>query len=41
MMGSGKLTPEELQNMSKMMGDMSGMTKQMSDRIGRGMRKTK
>jgi len=32
MMGSGKMTPEEMQNMSKM-GDMSGMMKQMSDRM--------
>ena len=40
MMGSGKMTPEEMQNMSKMMGDMSGMMKQMSERMGRGMKKT-
>jgi uncharacterized protein YukE len=39
MMGSGKMTPEEMQNMSKMMGDMSGMMKQMSERMGRGMKK--
>jgi hypothetical protein len=26
--------------MSKMMGDMSGMMKQMSERMGRGMKKT-
>jgi hypothetical protein len=40
MMGSGKMTPEEMANMSKMMGDMSGMMKQMSERMGRGMKKT-
>jgi hypothetical protein len=28
-----------MQNMSKMMGDMSGMMKQMSERMGRGMKK--
>jgi hypothetical protein len=27
--------------MSKMMGDMSGMMKQMSERMGRGMKKTR
>jgi hypothetical protein len=32
--------PEEMQSMSKMMGDMSGMMKQMSERMGRGMKKT-
>ena len=37
MMGSGKMTPEEMGQMSKMMGDMSGMMKQMSERMGRGM----
>ena len=36
MMGSGKMTPEEMQNMSKMMGDMSGMMKQMSERMKKG-----
>jgi hypothetical protein len=41
MMGSGKMTLEEMGNMSKMMGDMSGMMKQMSERMGRGMKKTK
>jgi hypothetical protein len=40
MMGSGKMTPEEMQNMSKMMGDMSGMMKQMSDRMKMGTKKT-
>jgi uncharacterized protein YukE len=40
MMGSGKMAPEEMQKMSKMMGDMSGMMKQMSERMGRGMKKT-
>jgi hypothetical protein len=40
MMGSGKMTPEEMGQMSKMMGDMSGMMKQMSERMGRGMKKT-
>jgi hypothetical protein len=39
-MGSGKMTPEEMQNMSKMMGDMSGMMKQMSDRMKMGTKKT-
>ncbi len=34
------MTPEEMQNMSKMMSDMSGMMKQMSERMGRGMKKT-
>jgi hypothetical protein len=34
------MTPEELRNMSKMMGDMSGMVKHMSERMGRGMKKT-
>jgi hypothetical protein len=29
-----------MQNMSKMMGDMSGMMKQMSERMGRGAKKT-
>jgi hypothetical protein len=41
MMGSGKMTPEEMAEMSKMMGDMSGMMKQMSERMGRGMKRTK
>jgi hypothetical protein len=40
MMGSGKMTPEEMENVSKMMGDMSGMMKQMSERMRRGMKKT-
>jgi hypothetical protein len=39
MMGGGKMTPEEMGNMSKMMGDMSGMMKQMSERMGKGMKK--
>jgi hypothetical protein len=38
-MGGGKMTPEEMQSMSKMMGDMSGMMKQMSERMGRGVKK--
>jgi hypothetical protein len=41
MMQSGKMTPEEMANMSKMMGDMSGMMKQMSERMGRGMKTSK
>ena len=41
MMGSGKMTPEEMSEMSKMMGDMSGMMKQMSERMGRGTKQTK
>jgi hypothetical protein len=40
MMGSGKMTPEEMENMSKMMGDMSGMMKQMSERMKMGTKKT-
>jgi hypothetical protein len=40
MMESGKMTPEQMSEMSKMMGDMSGMMKQMSERMGRGMKKT-
>jgi hypothetical protein len=40
-MGGGKMTPEEMQNMSNMMGDMSGMMKQMSERMGRGMARAK
>jgi hypothetical protein len=39
MMGSGKMTPEEIENMSKMMGDMSGMMKQMSGRMKMGTKK--
>jgi hypothetical protein len=39
-MGGGKMTPEEMQSMSKMMGDMSGMMKQMSERMSRGVKKT-
>ena len=39
MMSSGKMTPEEMQ-MSKMMGDMSGMMKQMSERMKKGTGKT-
>jgi hypothetical protein len=39
MMESGKMTAEQMSEMSKMMGDMSGMMKQMSDRIGRGTKK--
>ena len=38
--GSGKVTAEEMQDMSKMMGDMSGMMKQISERMVRGMKKT-
>ena len=34
-----EMSPEEMQNMSKMMGDMSGMMKQMSERINRGVKK--
>jgi hypothetical protein len=41
MMGSVKMTPEEMSQMSKMMGDMFGMMKQMSDRMGRGIGRTK
>ncbi len=40
MMGSGKMTPEEMENMSKMMGDMSEMMKQMSERMKQGTKKT-
>jgi hypothetical protein len=40
MMESGKMTPEQMSEMSKMMGDMSGMMKQMSERMGRGIKKT-
>jgi uncharacterized protein YukE len=40
MMGSGKMTPEEMENMSKMMGDISGMMKQMSERMRQGTKKT-
>jgi hypothetical protein len=32
--GSGKMTPEQMFEMSKMMGDMSAMMKQMSGRWG-------
>jgi uncharacterized protein YukE len=39
MMGEGKMTPEEMGQMSKMMGDMSGMMKQMSERMNRGVKK--
>jgi hypothetical protein len=39
MMDAGKMTPEEMENMSKMMGDMSGMMKQMSDRMRQGTKK--
>jgi hypothetical protein len=39
MMESGKMTPEEMENMSKMMGEMSGMMKQTSERMRRGMRR--
>jgi len=39
MMSGGKMTPEEMGNMSKMMGDMSGMMKQMSDRMRQGAAK--
>ena len=41
MMGCSKMTPEEMENMSKMMGEMSGMMKQMSDCMKEGMGKTK
>jgi hypothetical protein len=34
------MTPEQMSEMSKMMGDMSGMMKQMSERMGRGIKKT-
>ena len=40
MMGCDKMTPEEMENMSKMTGDMSGMMKQMSDCMKGGMEKT-
>jgi hypothetical protein len=40
MMESGKMTPEQMSEMSKMMGEMSGMMKQMSDRMGRGTKST-
>ena len=40
MMSSGKMSPEEMNQMSKMMGDMSGMMKQMSERMGKGTNKT-
>ncbi|OGP25902.1 MAG: hypothetical protein A2038_14245 [Deltaproteobacteria bacterium GWA2_57_13] len=39
MIEGGKMTPEEMENMSKMMGEMSGMMKQMSERMRRGMKK--
>jgi hypothetical protein len=39
MMSSGKMSPEEISQMSKMMGDMSGMMKQMSEQMGRGLKK--
>ena len=35
------MTPEEMGQMSKMMGDMSRMTKQMSERMNRGVKKGK
>jgi len=40
MMSSGKMSPEEMGQMSKMMGDMSGMMKQMSERMKKGTGKT-
>jgi hypothetical protein len=40
-MSSGKMTPEEMSEMSKMMGNMSAMMKHMSERMGRGMEPTK
>src|SRR6266498_3378548 len=40
MMGGGKMSPEEMGQMSKMMGDMSGMMKQMSERMKKGTGKT-
>jgi len=40
MMGCDKMTPEEMENMSKMTGDMSGMMKQMSERMKTGTKKT-
>jgi len=39
MTGSGKMSPEEMAEMSKMMGDMSGMMKQMSERMNRAVKK--
>lgn len=36
-----KMTPEEMENMSKMMAEMPGMMKQMSDCMKGGMEKTK
>jgi hypothetical protein len=36
---SGKMAPEEMENISKMMGDMSGMMKQMSERMKMGTKK--
>jgi len=40
MMGGGKMSPEEMGQMSKIMGDMSGMMKQMSERMKKGTGKT-
>jgi hypothetical protein len=34
------MSPEEMINMSAVVGDVSGMMKQMSERMGRGMKKT-
>jgi hypothetical protein len=41
MMESGEMTPKEMSEMSKMMNDLSAMLKQMSERMGRGTKKTK
>jgi hypothetical protein len=35
------MTPKEMSEMSKMMNDLSAMLKQMSERMGRGTKKTK
>jgi hypothetical protein len=36
---SGKMIPEEMVNISKMMGNMSAMMKQMSERMKMGTKK--
>jgi hypothetical protein len=41
MMEGGKMSSEQMSEMSKMMGDMSGMMKQMSERMGRGAKQSK
>ena len=41
MMSKGKMTPQEMAEMSKMMGDMSRMIKQMSERLDHGIKQPK